>query len=99
MTVKSTHQTKVPMRNFMEELADESLRSILSKSGQRGKRFSEGAVNDIKALALNRLWPMYVTTTTGQDFLRKMVEEDQVRQDVLRELHAAIAIVQAKPRN
>ncbi len=55
-------------------------------------------LEDIKALALNRLWPMYVTTSTGKDFVRKIVQEDKVEKDVVRELRAAMDIVKSHPR-
>ena len=83
--------------NYMEELAADILDELLSHD-YKGKRFSENAKEDIKALALNRLWPMYATTPTGRDFLKKVVEEDRVEQDIVRELRAAISIVRSNPR-
>ena len=81
--------------NFMEELAGDILTGLPEyKSG----RFTPEATEDIKALALNRLWPMYTTTTTGRDFLRKMVIEDKVENDVVRELRLAIDKVSSHPR-
>ena len=79
----------------MEELASSVLEEILAKS--RGD-FSAQALQDIKALALNRLWPMYTTTDAGRNYLRKVVEEDKIEKDVVRELRAAIDIVRSNPR-
>ena len=84
--------------NYMEELASSVLGNLLSKSEYQKERFSKGAVEDIKALALNRLWPMYVTTNSGKDFIKKVIVEDSVEQDVVRELRAAIEIVKTHPR-
>ena len=84
------------MTNYMEELADHALSDLLSE--YKRARFSAGALQDIKALALNRLWPMYTTTSTGKDFLKKVVEEDQIEKDIVRELRAAIDIVRSNPR-
>ncbi|MGH7198117.1 MAG: late competence development ComFB family protein [Candidatus Omnitrophota bacterium] len=84
--------------NYMEELAADILEDLLSQD-YRGKRFTESAKKDIKALALNRLWPMYTTSPTGRDFLKKVVEEDRVEQDIVRELRAAISIVRSNPRS
>ena len=84
------------MTNYMEELADNILENLLPQ--YKAARFSEDAIQDIKALALNRLWPMYTTTETGRDFLRKIIQEDKIEKDVVRELRAAIDIVKSNPR-
>lgn len=84
------------MTNYMEELAGSVLNELLTE--YKGARFSTSVVRDIKALALNRLWPMYTTTTFGRDFLKKVVVEDRIEQDVVRELRAAINIVRSNPR-
>lgn len=85
------------MTNYMEELANNVLENLLSN--RKENRFSSDAIQDIKALALNRLWPMYTTTTTGKDFLKKVVEEDQIEKDIIRELRAAMDIVRSNPRH
>ena len=84
-----------PLTNYMEILTDNLLDEILSE--QKNTRLTKEAVRDVKALALNRLWPMYLTTETGKDFIRKIVIEDKIEQDVLRELRAAIDIVRQHP--
>ena len=83
------------MNNFMEELAQNVLDELLSK---KREEFSRAALEDIKALALNRLWPMYTTTDAGRDYLRKVVEEDKIEKDVQRELRAAMEVVRQNPR-
>jgi len=83
------------MTNFMEELADGVLDGLITKNRES---FSPTAIQDIKALALNRLWPMYSTTESGRDYLRKVVEEDQIEKDILREIRAAMDIVRSNPR-
>ena len=83
------------MSNFMEELAGEVLDELLAK---KRENFSRAAIEDIKALALNRLWPMYTTTDSGRDYLKKVVEEDKIEKDVVRELRAAMDIVRSNPR-
>lgn len=96
----STNKTEKKNRisNYMEELADDMLEGLILEPEYGGSRFTEAAKQDIKALALNRLWPMYTTTSTGKDFLKKVVVEDKVEQDIIRELKAAIAIVRSNPR-
>ncbi len=85
-----------PIANYMEELADDVLHELLLH--HKGARFSTTARRDIKALALNRLWPMYTTTTLGRDFLKRIIDEDNVEKDVARELRAAMNIVRSNPR-
>lgn len=81
--------------NYMEELAGGMLDELLAKER---RRFTEEAKQDIKALALNRLWPMYVTSSAGKDYAKKIVAEDKIESDVERELRAAMDIVKAHPR-
>ena len=83
------------MNNFMEELAEDVLDDLLNK---KKENFSASALQDIKALALNRLWPMYATTETGRDYLKKVIQEDNIEKDVARELRAAMDIVRSNPR-
>ena len=96
MSVVDKQSKKSRMTNFMEELADDLLDSLLPE--YKESRFSPNAIQDIKALALNRLWPMYTTTDSGKTFLRKVIQEDKVEKDVIRELRAAIDIVKSNPR-
>ena len=95
MQTISKNQKAHRLTNYMEELADSILEDLLIK--YKG-HFSNSAIEDIKALALNRLWPMYTTTTTGKDYLKKVVVEDKVEKDVIRELKVAIDIVRSNPR-
>ena len=83
------------LNNFMEELAEDVLDELLTK---KKENFTPSAIQDIKALALNRLWPMYSTTESGRSYLKKVVQEDKITQDVARELRAAMDIVRSNPR-
>ena len=95
MATISKNQKMNRLNNFMEELAQNVLDEILSK---KREEFSKQALEDIKALALNRLWPMYTTTDSGRDYLKRVVEEDKIEKDVQRELRAAIEVVRQNPR-
>ena len=95
MSTISKNQKMNRMNNFMEELAESVLDEILAK---KRADFSAQALSDIKALALNRLWPMYTTTDAGRDYLRKVVQEENIEKDVAREIRAAIDIVKSNPR-
>lgn len=96
MPITDKRQKPGRLTNYMEELTTEILDDMLS--GDKSSRFSENARRDIRALALNRLWPMYTTSDSGRDFLRKVVEEDKIEKDIVRELKAAIDIVRSNPR-
>ena len=92
-TVKKEKNHRI--ENYMEELTGDVLDDLLAKERAR---FSTEALQDIKALALNRLWPMYVTTPSGRKFAKKIVVQDKIEKDVVRELRAAIDIVKSHPR-
>lgn len=104
MTLSSKNNSKTQktaesrLSNFMEELAGNVLSDILTKEKAKA-RYTPEAIADIKALALNRLWPMYTTTDSGRDFLKKAVVDDKIEKDILRELRAAMSIVNSHPRN
>ena len=93
---KSKHTKPSRLNNYMEELADSVLKNMLSE--YKRTPFTDGAIQDIKALALNRLWPMYTTSESGRDFLQRVVAEDKDEQDVMRELRVAMDIVRSNPR-
>ena len=92
---KGSNSPKNRLNNYMEELANGVLDELVSKNHEN---FSPTAIQDIKALALNRLWPMYATTEAGRDYLKKVVEADQIEKDVIREIRAAMELVKANPR-
>lgn len=96
MSAELRQQKSHRMANYMEELAGSVLENLLPE--YKGARFTDNALEDIKALALNRLWPMYTTTESGKSFLRKIIQEDKIEKDVIRELRAAIDIVKSNPR-
>ena len=96
MPAVSKQQKSHRMTNYMEELTGSVLENLLPE--YKGARFTTAAIEDIKALALNRLWPMYTTSDMGKNFLRKIIQEDKIERDVVRELRAAIDIVKSNPR-
>jgi hypothetical protein len=94
---KAKRNGKPELNNYMEELTETVLKNMLLE--YKRSSFSDSAIQDIKALALNRLWPMYTTSNSGRDFLQKVVAEDKIEQDVMRELRVAIDIVRSNPRD
>ena len=83
--------------NYMEELTDNHLNHLLAKD-YKGQRFTGENREDIMALALNRLWPMYTTSDSGRSFLKKIIVEDKIEKDIVRELRIAIDKVRQNPR-
>jgi hypothetical protein len=96
MQTISKNQKSSRITNYMEVLTEDILEGILPE--YKGVKFNEDAKKDIKAFALNRLWPMYVTTSDGKNFVKKIVVEDKIEKDVVRELRAAIDKVRSNPR-
>ena len=82
--------------NYMEELVGITLTGLVSQLPSKERPSSRQEV-DIRALALNRLWPMYVTTDRGKKFVQRDVVTDQIDSDVTRELRAAMSIVAKYP--
>jgi hypothetical protein len=84
--------------NYMEELVNDTLRGLIADL-PKTQRPSSRREADIKALALNRLWPMYMTTNRGKRFIQKDVVTDRIDRDVARELRAAIDLVTRRPNS
>lgn len=84
--------------NYMEELVNTTLKGLISQLSKT-ERPLQSRQTDIKALALNRLWPMYVTTEKGKRFVKRDVVTDKIDNDVTRELRAAIDLVSRNPKN
>jgi hypothetical protein len=82
--------------NYMEELVNITLKGLVSQLPAQ-ERPSDRERMDIRALALNRLWPMYVTTEKGKKFVQRDVVTDKIDRDVTRELRAAMDIVSKRP--
>jgi len=83
--------------NYMEELVSATLKGIISKMSKKEQPDNRMEA-DIKALALNRLWPMYTTTERGKKFVQKDIVTDKIDGDVKRELQAAMQLVCSHPR-
>ena len=96
MQTVSKNQKPARIANYMEVIAGDILENILPE--YKGVRFSPEAKKDIKAFALNRLWPMYITTSEGENFVKKIIVEDKIEKDVARELRAAIDKIRSNPR-
>lgn len=85
------------LRNYMENAVDLTLRDIM-RSGDLPCN-CEKCVNDIKAIALNNLKPMYVVTDEGLIYNKIKELNIQFRADIIGELTNAIRIVGGNPRH
>ncbi len=95
--IKNQKTAQYHILNYMEELVNVTLRGLLSQMDEP-ERPNDRLQADIRALALNRLWPMYVTTDKGRRFVEKDIVTDKIDRDVTRELRAAIDLVGRNPR-
>ena len=93
----SKKSSKYHIVNYMEELVNITLSGLISQLPTKVRPTSSEEV-DIRALALNRLWPMYVTTDKGKRYVQKDVVADKIDRDVTRELRAAMDIVSKYPK-
>lgn len=98
-TVRSKSSVKTKeyhVVNYMEELVNITLKGLLSQLPAKERPDARAEV-DVRALALNRLWPMYVTTEKGKKFVQRDVVTDKIDKDVTRELRVALNIVSKRP--
>ena len=85
------------IKNYMEIVVDEMLPEVLDERELACN--CEYCVEDIKAIALNNLKPMYVVTKKGILYTKLNEFSIQFRADVTKELVTAIEMVKNKPRH
>ncbi|MFK7693396.1 late competence development ComFB family protein [Paenibacillus sp. HJGM_3] len=76
------------IHNMMEEIVRNCLRDLIAHNPELAS-LEERHINDIMALALNKLPPKYVSTQRGEMFAKTQLRA-QVETDVYRELTHAI---------
>ena len=84
------------IRNLMEEIVVSCMKELRSNRPEL-LAASEDAIEDMMAIALNRLPPRYVTTRRGEAIAKSQVRS-QLESDVFRELAAAAETVLKSPR-
>lgn len=99
MTVKFDKETlkNVRVANVMEKLVDEEFPVVMQK-------FPDACccaqcLSDIKALALNKLKPRYVSTDRGDLFERVNISDMMIKVDALRAMTEAAEKVTNNPRH
>ncbi|WML37305.1 late competence development ComFB family protein [Clostridium sp. OS1-26] len=85
------------LKNYMEVVVDHLIPDILKRYNNICK--CELCVEDIKAVALNNLKPMYIVTEKGNIYAKVNELKSQFMTDAITELVRAIEIVSKKPRH
>ncbi|HLS53710.1 MAG TPA: late competence development ComFB family protein [Tissierellaceae bacterium] len=85
------------LKNYMEIAVDMVLKGVLKS--KELECMCEKCLDDIRAITLNKLKPMYVVSDEGVLYSKLQELSVQFRADILRELTQAIAIVEESPRH
>ena len=85
------------LKNYMEIAVEIILADIMKKEKLKCK--CEQCLNDIRAITLNNLKPMYVVTDKGIVYTKIKELNTQFRADIIRELTMAIKNVEDNPRH
>ncbi|MBU5590347.1 late competence development ComFB family protein [Clostridium sp. MSJ-4] len=85
------------IKNYMEVFVDNTLSEVIKKYKNICK--CHYCLEDIKAIALNNLKPIYVSTKDGDLYTRINELEFQFKTDIVKELTFAIEIVSKKTRH
>ncbi|NBG89385.1 late competence development ComFB family protein [Isachenkonia alkalipeptolytica] len=85
------------IKNYMEILVEEHLSEVIKD--QEHIQNCEKCQEDVQAIALNNLKPMYVVTEKGSLYAKVNEFSLQFKSDVLRELIRAAEKVTEKPQH
>jgi competence protein ComFB len=85
------------LKNYMEVIIENTLPDILNDYTNLCK--CEICINDIKALALNGLKPLYMVTEKGNMFLKLNELQIQFKTDVTSEIIKSIETISKNPRH
>ncbi len=85
------------LKNYMEIVVHDMLPSILEREELECQ--CEICIEDIKAIALNNLKPMYVVTEKGILYSKLNEFSAQFKTDVIRKITIAIEKVRKNPRH
>lgn len=85
------------LKNYMEDYVISKLNEVMLQYPDCCQ--CESCKMDIANLALNHLPPKYVSTEKGRVFARVECMESALAVEALKQIDAAIAIVQAHPRH
>ena len=85
------------IKNYMEVIVDDLFPTIVDEYMDICK--CDKCIDDIKAIALNNLEPIYVVSEKGNMYAKSNELNVQFRTDVIKELTEAIKIVSQNPRH
>lgn len=85
--------------NYMEVIVDSQLREILKKYGSNLHCHCDKCIEDIKAIALNHLKPLYAASNAGILYSKLNELETQFNVDIISEIIQAMEIVSKNPRH
>lgn len=85
------------LKNYMEHVVDRLLPKVLYQHEDICR--CDKCIEDIKAITLNNLKPMYIVTDKGSVYSKVNELELQFRANVLKELVKAIKIVSQNPKH
>ncbi|KDR94894.1 competence protein ComFB [Peptoclostridium litorale DSM 5388] len=85
------------IKNYMEIVVDILLPKVLIHHPNICT--CQNCMDDVKALALNHMQPLYVRTKRGEAFNKVKSLSKQFEADVLKELTTAVTIVSSNPKH
>lgn len=85
------------IKNYMEEVVDKVLIEVLND--YKDSCHCAMCIDDIKAMALNRLPPQYICTEKGLLYTKANELMTQFKTDIIKEVIMAIEIVTKNPRH
>lgn len=85
------------LKNHMEILIENHLPALIKDTSHIQN--CEKCMNDVQAIALNHLKPMYIMSDKGMIYSKLKELDLQFQSDIIRELVQAIALVERQPRH
>ncbi len=85
------------LKNYMEVIVDDMIEDILEKEELDCR--CERCIEDVKAIALNNLRPMYVATEEGVLYTKLKEMNFQFKADVVREIMNGVEKIRQNPRH
>lgn len=85
------------LKNYMEDVVEYLLADVLNEYDAICK--CQKCIDDIKAVALNNLKPLYFTSQKGEVYNKLNRMEMQFEADALRELTKAVELVSKQPKH
>lgn len=85
------------IKNYMEDAVNHLLPSILNEYNDICK--CSKCIEDIKAMALNKLKPLYSVTDKGTLYLKVDEMQQQFKTDVMQQIIKSIEVVSKNPKH